>query len=95
MSGRPVWKDATSYSRDDDRTPTAGRLSLSRDVVITIVSKHLYYPDEWVFHCRPWFDTFPLKLPGTPENRDEAQARAIALVREKISEIAAILREVN
>lgn len=92
---RPVWKDATSYSRDGDKTPRSWSLRISSDVAITVVSRHIYYPDQWVMHCRPWFDTFSLDLAGSPENAEEAQARAVALVREKITELASQFREIN
>ncbi len=94
MTTRPTWEDATSYSRNGDRTPTAFRIKISRDVVITITHGHIYHPGEWVFHCRPWFDTYPLDLSGL-ENQDEAKSRAIALVRAKINALAATMREVN
>lgn len=96
ITERPQWKDVTSYSRDQkDRTPDSWQLRLTRDVVITITRSHIYDRENWVMHCRPWFDTFSLQLPSTPENRDEAMAQAVALVRDKISTLAAALRGIN
>lgn len=94
--GRPQWQDITSYSRGQaDRIPSTWQLRLTRDVVITITRGHIYDRDNWVMHCRPWFDTWSLQLPSTPENRDEAMAQAVALVRGQINEVVAALREIN
>jgi len=97
MAGkRPTWRDITSYSQGDKaRIPTTFELRLTPHFRICVVRGHRYAPDVWVVHCHPWFDTHSLNLPSTPENRDEAQARAIALVRDKIAEISSKLREVN
>jgi len=93
---RPEWKDQTSYSRGEkERVPSVWVMQLTREVRISVVRSHIYNPENWVMHCAPWFDTHSLNLPSTVENRDEAMSRAIALVREKITEAAAAMREVN
>ncbi len=93
---RPVWEDITSYSRDDrERIPSTWELRLTREVRIVVTRGHIYDRENWVMHCAPWFDTHSLKLPSTVDNRDEAMARATALVRDKFAALAAALREVN
>jgi hypothetical protein len=93
---RPEWKDQTSYSRDDkERIPSSWVLKLTRDVHICVVRSHIYDRENWVMHCKPWFDTFSLNLPSTVENRDEAMSRAVALVREKIDEVTSVIRGIN
>lgn len=96
MSERPQWKDKTSYSRDDrERIPSIWQLQLTRDIRISVVRKHIHNPDSWVMHCAPWFDTQSLGLPPTVENRDEAMARAVTLVRAEIDELSTIMRGMN
>ena len=93
---RPTWKDISSYGQGDrERIPTCWELKLSRDVRIAITRGHIYDRENWVMHCSPWFDTHSLQLPSTVENLDEAQAKAIALVRDRFTELAIRLREVN
>ena len=93
---RPVWEDISSYSQGDkERVPNAWTLRLSPHVSITIVRNHLDHPDSWVMHREPWFHTRDLHLPSAVEYRDEVMARAVALVREQIANVAAKLREVN
>lgn len=92
----PTWKDVSSFSRDDkERIPATWELALTQDVRIVITRSHVHDKQNWVMHCRPWFDTYSLKLPSTVENRDEAMAAATALVRDRIAELAAKIREVN
>lgn len=90
----PKWEDTTSYSRDKPRIQTAWSLKLSRDCVVIITKGHIYYPGEWVFHCRPWFDTHPLRIPADA-SPEEAQSAALAKVRGKVAELHSILRTIN
>lgn len=80
------WKDATSYSRDRERVPTSWALDLG-ELRISITSGHLYYPGKWVMHCEPWFNTKELSV----ETKEEAQAKALAMVRQKVEKLTAAL----
>ena len=92
-----VWEDATSYSQRDPypRVPRSWRIRLTRDVVLTVVSEHIYYPGKWVARCEPWFDMRDLNIPATIDNDDEAQRAALALVRQKIAELSAAIAKFN
>lgn len=86
------WVDSTSYSRGDDRKPSAWRLRLTPDVAITVVKAHIHYPKEWVMHCHPWFDTSPLNLRNSVSDKI-AKAKALELVLAKAEELADALEE--
>ena len=82
------WKDITSHSQGDkERVPSTWELRLTNDIRIVVLRTHRADPDNWTMHCSPWFDTRNLALPSTVENRDEAQRRALRLVRAKIWEV--------
>lgn len=88
------WKDITSYSRDEkDRVPSVWQFSAIKFPRIVIVRNHRYLPDEWVVTCSPWFEAHGLGLPSVIENRDEAKARAIKLVKSTIKEMYDALDE--
>lgn len=96
MTERPQWKDRTSYGRyDKERIPSVWHLQLTRDIRISVVRTHIYNRESWVMHCAPWFDTHSLDLPSIVENRDEAMARALSMVRGKVLELSAIMRGMN
>lgn len=76
------WKDTSSYSRGGENVPhcwtaKAGRLR------ITVTNGHIYYPGKWVMHCAPFFDTHKLDV----DTKEEAQAKAVELVRAEIDVI--------
>lgn len=76
-----------------NNSPVSFELKLGPDLRIVVVRNHIYCPDDWVMHCPPWFDTYPvgpLTLPA-----EEAQSQALALVREKLDLIQAQLRGIN
>jgi len=81
------WKDITSYNRDDkERKPTSYRLALGR-LHVTVTSGHIYYKGRWVMHCAPFYDTHVLDV----TTKEEAQRKALELVRIKIAEVNADL----
>jgi hypothetical protein len=80
------WEDATSYSRDGDRTPTAWRLSLA-GLHIAVASNHRWSPGNWVMHCAPWFDTHDLGMPVNQFSKEQAQEKALKLVRARVQKI--------
>ena len=93
---RPVWKDQTSFSKSDkERVPSVWVMKLTRNIKISVVRGHICDPENWVMHCDPWFMTTSLNLPSTVENLDEAKARAITLVRDKVTELDAVMRGLN
>ncbi len=92
------WKDTTSYSRDKPRVQSCWSLRLTSDVQISVVGEHIHHKGEWVVHCRPWYDTHPLGMrfePGDSGNAASAQAKALELVRSKISELSAAVSAVT
>ena len=83
------WKDTTGYSRDKPRIPTTWSAYPCGELCITVTCGHIYYPDKWILRCSPWFDTHPLG--DDVVHASQAQDRALTLVREKISKLAAAL----
>lgn len=81
-----MWKDVTSYSQNGDRTPKSWQLNLG-DFRVTITCGHLYYPGEWVAHCDPFFREKKLDV----EAVDQAKAKAISMVRERLERAVAAL----
>lgn len=80
---RLTWKDITSFSQEDkERKPTCWEANVG-GLRITITNGHLHCPGEWVMHCRPWFNTYPLKV----DTREEAMERALLLVCAKVTPI--------
>lgn len=80
------WKDITSHSRDDkERIPNTWDTKAG-NLRITITRGHIYHrgsPEPWVVHCRPWFDTHPLK--GIKADDIEgAQTKALAMARNQV-----------
>lgn len=63
-------------------TATCGPLMLA------VTSGHVYYLGRWVGHCRPLFDSKPLKA----TSREEAQAEVVQLAREWMNAAAAGLK---
>jgi hypothetical protein len=85
------WKDSTSYSRSRPRIATTWSVVLTKDVSVTITNDHIYHPGKWVMHCRPWYDIHPLG--DDIAHVTEAQEKALALVRARVAELAAVLGE--
>lgn len=82
-----MWKDVTTYSRDDkDRLPRVWHLDCG-DMRVA-VHKHIHYaPDAWLLTCSPFFDKREL----CAKDADDAKAEALALVREKVKTLAEAL----
>ena len=77
------WKDVTTYDRyDKERIPTCFSTSIG-DLIITVVSSHIYHKGEWVMHCyNIGINTLPLNV----KTLDEAKEKAIENVKNKITE---------
>lgn len=85
-----AWKDSTGYSRDEPyetRKPRSWSIRLTPDFTISVVSEHIYHKGQWVMHCAPWFDTHDMHMPVANHTAEEAQAKALEMVREKIAEL--------
>ena len=80
------WKDTTSYSRGQERIPTCWTAKIG-NLRVSILIGHDYYPDEWVMYCHPFFDIYPLNV----NTKEQAQAAALALVKNEIDAINADL----
>jgi hypothetical protein len=80
------WEDATSYSRDGDRIPTAWRLNVG-GLHIVVVSNHRYNPGQWLMHCSPWYDAHDLGMPADQFDEMQAQKKALTLVRARVQKI--------
>jgi len=81
------WKDTTSYSRDKERIPTTWSFDLGEGMRITVTSGHIHYKGEWIARCEPFFDIRQLDV----KNKEEAQSKAMGLVREKLGRISAAI----
>lgn len=88
------WKDATRYLRGKVRNPTAWELVLSNEVKIWVSTGHIYNRNRWTMHCRPWFDTYDLGMDESVP-AEEAQSKAMSLVRAEIDRLNAVLRGIN
>lgn len=81
------WIDSTSYSRDDkERKPTCWTWE-SKNISITVVCSHRYYPENWVMHCRALgIDTMRMQI--TSDNPAwVAQEEAVSIVKTLIDKI--------
>ena len=89
-----MWKDATSYSRDEllgSRIPRSWELRLTPDTRITVVSEHIYHKGEWIVHCHPWFNETPLGMPVANFSAEQAQEKALSMVRAEVAKLSAAL----
>jgi hypothetical protein len=84
----PQWKDTTSYSQGRDRKPTCWSIDFG-GMHLSVLTGHLYNPDNWVVHCEPWFNAKQI----APKSTDTATAQrlAIELVAEKLRVASATL----
>lgn len=80
------WEDATSYSRGQERIPTAWRTNVG-GLHIVVVSSHRYNPGFWLMHCEPWYTAHDLGMPADQFDEKQAQQRALALVRARVQKI--------
>jgi hypothetical protein len=80
------WEDATTYSRGQERIPTSWRLNVG-GLHIAVVSNHRYNPGQWLMHCSPWYDAHDLGMPADQFDKEQAQQRALALVRARVQKI--------
>lgn len=82
-----MWKDVTSYSRDDkERKPTTfeARAGALR---IVVTCGHVRYRPKWVMHCFALaIDTYPL---DKSETQEQAEADAMVIVSERLADLAA------
>lgn len=81
-----MWQDTSRYSRQDkERKPTTFTAT-EGPLEITVTCAHVLYRPEWVMHCAAVaIDTLHLPFCGSVE---EAQAQAIAIVRNRLGELA-------
>lgn len=87
MTEKLEWKDKTSYGLGDRvRVPTT-IVARCGPLELTVISGHIYYPGQWVAHCRPLFDTKPIDA----KSLDEAKAEVVRLAREWVSAATAAL----
>jgi hypothetical protein len=80
------WEDSTTYSRNQERIPTSWRLNVG-GLHIAVVSNHRYNPGFWLMHCSPWYDAHDLGMPVDQFDKEQAQQRALALVRARVQKI--------
>lgn len=86
-----MWKDITSYSRDDkERKPTTFEAK-SGKLRIVVTCGHIHYRGEWIMHCdKLGIDTLHLK---NCESLKEAKIRAISIVKSEVSRLAVDVSE--
>ena len=85
-----TWKDTTGYSRNGDRIPTTWSLDAG-DIRITVTCNHIYYKGEWIVRCEPFFEHKKLFV----KTKEEAQTKAIAMVRVRLESALTALQEVG
>ncbi len=88
------WVDSTSYSQKEpygERKPRSWTLKLTRDIRVSVISEHIYYKGQWIVYCPPWFEQKTLDMPSDKFTAEQAQAKAIELVRAEVEKINAAL----
>ncbi|MCR9222828.1 MAG: hypothetical protein NXH70_02065 [Hyphomonas sp.] len=102
MEKEIVWKDITSYSRDElfeERKPRVWHLDLAPQLSVAVMSNHLHNPGIWTMNFRPWLDVYPLDIDTERYSADEAKAVALFHVRRILKyvndEIAGVLGSHN
>ena len=88
------WKDTTAYYTDDKkRIPTSWRVRVGGELSIYVSCGHVHYRPGWIMHCsRVGIDALP--LPGA-KTKDQAQAEALRIVRERIGYLMKLLNEIE
>lgn len=87
-TGSVIWKDATSYSRDQKvRKPTAWDTRIGK-LRIYITNGHIYYRPKWIVSCHELgIDT--RQLSDIPENLFvNAAEEALQICKDKADELA-------
>lgn len=88
------WKDTTTYRRGDtERKPTCWSLNINRRMSLTVLTGHIYNPDQWVMHFNPFLDTHDLGLPADQHTAEEAQEKALTIAKDILSKAMADLEE--
>lgn len=84
------WKDATSYSRGDEkRIPTAFETHVG-GMRVSITCKHIYYKGQWILFCNSLnFEAYLLKS----KTAKEAAKEAILVCKEKAEKIYRAFQE--
>lgn len=86
-----VWKDTTSYSRDDDKTKPRTWTFGTGPFSVTVTKGHIYAPDRWVMHFRAAnVQTHPLGPASWPA--EQAQAKALEIAHRLMKKAAVMLR---
>lgn len=76
------WKDSTGYARGDkERIPTTFSAQAG-PIRLVVTLGHLYYPDRWVGHAYPIFDTKPLNA----NTMEQAQEEVLAMARKWLAD---------
>ena len=85
----PLWTDATSYARGEDRKPRVWEVRLG-EFRLVVLCRHRHYPQEWICHFLPVWDTKQLGLSAkTPdENKAAAQEKALKMAHKVLFEAA-------
>lgn len=75
-----MWEDCTAYSRGQKDRKSTCCMVKGKALRIVVTCTHIHAPGEWVMHCRPWFDTYRLRV----DTLDKAKEKAIRLIEEKV-----------
>jgi hypothetical protein len=87
----PQWEDITTYDRyAKERVPSVFQLKLG-GLKVTVLDSHTIYRGIWVLNCQPFYREFVLNV----TTKEEAQAKALELVKGKIDEVNAALLDVT
>lgn len=81
-----MWKDTTSYSRDDKERKPDCFTAKSGKLTITVTCGHIHYRGVWIMHCfKLGIDTLELK---NCTSLEEAKMRAISIVKSEFSQLS-------
>lgn len=84
---KPEWKDASSWSRGEDRTePKTVALQLPVGPRL-VVTRHIHFPGKWVASAGDLMTQRELAADAL----DAAKREAITLLREKLSHVCDLL----
>jgi hypothetical protein len=76
-----VWRDVSSYSRDEARVPKSVEFA-TKDLRVCVTRHRDYGPDVWCLVCHDVFMSYPLVLKA--KQLEDAKAEALVVVRGRL-----------
>lgn len=80
------WVDCTTYSKHQRKIPRSFKTKIGDCVIITIISNHISYKNEWIFNCHQ-LGLENKRLGSDIKTAEDAAITAITLCQNKIIDI--------